>query len=676
MSAVAQMPGFVIRPPTGGVSYPELPQSWPPPDDYPIVVDNHGVVISRLGDSTWNLTPWAGTRRTINFGDGRIKARGFRLDKGNARLLRLITAYWLMGPNAVEKVATLEMRFSLLKPIFALCSEKRILASNLSRFPLVIEELTGRMNKSLGNYAIALLHELQLAEDVLGFVVLDASALKLFASKVPRRESIQTAYIPPRIWTYQVRRLKECLDDFLEHRSQVEKCYQFCLKAYATNAGGSLTNAILHSLPQASQPFHPDNVDKARKPGQKFYGQFRKTAERFGIEALLDRWVNTSDQAGIKALSSYLTLVSGAGLAYAMNFSLMRIDEGAQIRLNCLTVDKDPSGQDVHLLCGPTSKTTSDTSARWIVSPSTSVAIEAMTAVCQMRTTAIKADPRFKRSSFDVENPYLLIRAAEPWTSTRPASVRKRPQGYGTFIKQYPKLFDPAQLVMSKMDVEIARQMTAGLKAKTFSVGKKWPLAWHQLRRTGAVNMLSSGLVSDASLQYQLKHLSRAMSHYYAQNYFKLKRNLDPETKGYYIREMFSAVAREFAALHSDSMVSPYGEKRKQQILSMVSETDHDSLVRHARSGRISYRGTFLGGCALPGDPCPLGGISNISGCMGFGGKKPCEWALVDREKKPLILALQSVHHQQLKAATPGTQMHESIAAQIESAERALHVIG
>lgn len=187
--------------------------------------------------------------------------------------------------------------------------------------------------------------------------------------------------------------------------------------------------------------------------------------------------------------------------------------------------------------------------------------------------------------------------------------------------------------------------------------------------------MLASGLVSEASLQYQLKHASRAMSQYYGKNYYRLKEPLNDEARGYYLREMYQAMVREFKSLQSDQYVSPHGEKRKDQILQEISEKDHKQLIKAAKAGRISYRQTFLGGCANSGPPCPLGGISNISSCMGFGEEKPCKSALLDKEKLPNIEKLKEVISSQIVEAEVGSPMHESLKAQLESAERAINVI-
>lgn len=297
-----------------------------------------------------------------------------------------------------------------------------------------------------------------------------------------------------------------------------------------------------------------------------------------------------------------------------------------------------------------------------------------------MRLKAAKENPFITLSKEDVENPLLQSLPHEPWSARCPKThdnkKYKKIRSYGDIAKNmWPKLFDDKELTITEADLEMANRMTFGLDPEKFAVGKVWPLAWHQLRRTGAVNMLASGLVTEASLQYQLKHASRAMSQYYGKNYYRLKEPLNDEARAYYLREMYQSMVREFKALQSDQYVSPHGERRKQQILSEISEKDHEQLLKAAKAGLVSYRQTFLGGCANSGPPCPLGGISNISSCMGFSSNKPCASALLDKDKLPIIKQLKNVITIQISDAAPDSPLYESLRAQLESAERAIHVI-
>lgn len=650
-----------------------VPPSWPPPDDYPIVVDAQGDIVSRYSDPAWNLSPWAGRTLRIAFGDD-DQSRGAKLSPGNANLLRMLSAWWLYGPNAVRSAQTLAAKHTIFKPIFVVCSEEGILASELFKYPRVVDKVSGRLSRSEARKVFAQLHDLYSAREALGFVILDQAALKQLSSLLPEHQAEQTAYIPPRIWSYQVLRLRQCLDDYLSHREQVEACYRFCLEAYKVNACGGSPYSLTK---QIYKPFEPTISPGTERGGRRFHGAFRLTAARFGVDELLERWIERGDVFGIRILARYLSLVSYVGLAYLLNFSLMRVDEGARLRASCLEVERDVLGDDIYVLSGVTTKTIVDEDARWIVSPSAEIAVEAMASVAQLRLEAKRLRPDYEVDKEDEKNPPLLSRIYEPWKPGGKTIKRERivARPYSDLIDYEKKLFDPEQLRITHTDLKLARQMNLDLDLEKYAVGKIWPLSWHQLRRTGACNMLATGLVTEGALQYQLKHGSRAMSRYYGQNHYKLKTSLDDDARGYYLREMYQAVVRDFAALHGDDHLSPHGEKRKSQIVDVISEKDHKSLLRSAEQGKISYRETFLGGCAKPGLACPLGGITNITGCLGYGEDIACAWVLVDKAKRTGIAKLRSIFLAQLNEAAEGSPIKASLLAQLESAERALHVI-
>ena len=232
MIVLEALPGLQVDSPLvapGAVNF--QPPSWPPPDDFPVIIDADGSVVSCYGDHTWNLAPWAGKPLSIAFGDS-TSSRGASVSAENGALFRQIAAWWLYGPNAVMSATSLASRHTSLKPLFVACSEAGILASNLSRFPRVIDVVASRFVKANANRTFGLLHILHEARDELGFELLDATGLKQLSARLPERESVQTPYIPPRIWTYQVLRLRECLDDYLTHRDKVEACFRFCMQAY------------------------------------------------------------------------------------------------------------------------------------------------------------------------------------------------------------------------------------------------------------------------------------------------------------------------------------------------------------------------------------------------------------------------------------------------------------
>lgn len=671
MTRKLSLPGLQIDSPLvtpGSVNY--RPPTWPPPPDFPVVIDAEGVIDCVYGDAVWNLARWEGKTCSVPFGDG--GGKGARVSSENAELLRQIAGWWLWGPTPVQSAVTLKARVAQIRPVAAVCSEQNILISELSRFPNVIDAVAARARSSDGPLMIGLLHRLLAHCEALGFVILDGDGIRRLAGKLPNHNRVQTPYIPPRIWTYQLNQLRNFLDDYLSYKDHVSACFAFCLEAYRDNAG-SLKALFDGQLDRYSRPFGNVPSATSRAAGLRHYGPFRDTAQRFGVDGLFKRWVKDDSIAGFTEL---LNMVREAGMAYILNFSLMRVDEGGQLRAGCYTVENDTLNQDVHLLSSTTSKTLRDSDARWICSPSVSVAIEAMTHVARLRLSAAQHNPHRHLSALDHANPRLWSHGEEPWSKgTGSKGVRGRVPEYARVISRRSKIFDLEQLRITQDDLDVARAMTFGLNTDKFAVGKVWPFAWHQLRRTGVCNMLASGMVSESSLRYQLKHLSVVMTRYYGQNYFRLKADLNDEAHGFFLREMYEAVSRGFAELTGDKYVSPHGQKRKDQILRPVSERDHKDLAQAAKSGKVTYRETLLGACTQA--TCIYGGITNIAACMGTAGgsKKPCEHLIINKDRRSILVKLIADFDSQIGQDPSDSPMRQSLVGNLNAAKEAINVI-
>lgn len=653
------------------------PPSWPPPRDWIVSVDLDGKAISRWGDSTWDLSQLAGTSFLLNFGDGDFGIAP-RIDPENADLLRLAITWRLWGPRPARTTKSLRDLYQNIRPIFVLCSREGILASQLMRFPRVLEQVSSALAPGKYDTTIAQLHRIYDARDNIGFTLVDPIGLERLASMRPDHDKVQTAYIPPRIWTYQIKRLRECIDDFLAHARQIEDCFNFCVDAYAHNAG-SLRAAVTSRLGTNRLPFvSRPNGGSGVRTGYQLHGAFHITAERYGIKQLLERWTNCP-AAGpeLKHLTMYLTMVQYVGLAYIANFTLQRVGEAMSLRTDCLQYEDDEKLGRVPIICGETTKTEQDSDARWPTSPSIQVAVHAMTVVAKLRMRCAAADPNVAPSADDQGNPYLFDRAFEPWAScggyvTR-YTIRKKPAPYGKLVKEYPKLFDDEQMRITEADLKIARMLTPNLPQSEFAVGRIWRLAYHQLRRTSAVNMFASGMLSDSSMQFLMKHSTRLMPLYYGRGYTKLHLNEDAE--GLVIATMYEVMAQSILGAMGDRFVSPRSGDAKQEMMqNLISERDAKELSKAARRGEIFFRETRLGACTTRGN-CSYGGIESIARCAGGDGNKPCADALYDRAKAPGIAKELTRLDQELSAVPVGSPRHKALLAERNGLENFLNVV-
>jgi len=610
------------------------PPSWPPPKDWVCIEDKEGNPVTRYGDPVWNLTPWVGKTTTFNFGDGpKRNANSAVIDPDNAEILRQLVTWRAWGPRAAPGVATLIQYAIQFRQIIRICSDNKVLASDLWRYPAVIEQLAQTLPSSAYNIIVAELERLRDVRDFLGFQLLDAAGVQYLKAAQPDHQKEQTAYIPPRIWNYVVKRVAECTQDYLAHQAQIEGCFAFCVNAYIQNDAVEYRERTGKTT---ANPFHnpPPDYTGVRSV-ITYFGPFAETAQRFGIKELLERWGNGIQD--IRAFTSYLQIVRCAALADIAAYTLMRIEEVSSIRWNCLTSHDDPVFGRISLIQAETTKTDPDDQGLWITSPSVEPAIKTIQSIAKMR---LSSAGQWSENS----NPALITAALEPWktgmASKIQAGVTPHISSLGELIRKYPKLFDLAELTITGDDLKIAKAVSPSLNVEQFQVGKPWPLAWHQFRRTGAVNMFASGAISDSSIQLQMKHLTRWQPLYYGRGNTAL--HLNDSARVLLVNAQYEAMGRHLAEVHTDRFVSPYGDDHKAKLLApanggepvnLISDGDAQHYEKAARKHQMNFRATPLGGCMKNGQ-CDGDCVSSVGDCAGGDGKAPCINVLFDRSRE------------------------------------------
>jgi hypothetical protein len=651
------------------------PDTWPPRPDWPITIDAQGKVVSRYADSIWRLDPWSKVAMMLNFGDA-SPPRGKPISPENAAVLRQIAAFWIWGPEPVRNAGSLRHRFNTLRLLFIHCSARGVLVTELDRFPNVIQEYAPKISTGQREAIVYRLHEIYKHRALLGFSILGREAIAHLNALVPKHEEKQTPYIPPRIWTYQIGRLRECLEDFSAHYGHLDKFYGFCLDTYVRLCG-SLENSLSIDNKNFDRPI------RRRKPNRPVNNEisghrFGEIAKKFGVDQLLVRWLskpNLMDQRlNIRDLTSYLILVRRVAIAYILNFSLMRISEAHSLRTNCLEIEHDPDFGDIYILVGETTKTLQDNDARWPTSPSVKLAVDVLISIARLQLACNSKHPHLQPSLDELENPHLVQRFLEPWTkhSVRYIDLQLKVQNYSVLVDSNPKLFDPEQIRINKEDFNLARLLTPSLDTEKFAIGKKWVFAWHQLRRTGTVNMQASGLVSDTTVQYLLKHSTTAMSLYYGQGYSRLR--LNSEVRNMYVTAMYDALSNQLAALTTDRFVSPHGGKRKEQLVELIQKTEAEKLNVLSKSGAITCKEILLGYC-MNRSPCPYGGIDSIAHCGGGVGTSACSDVMYDKHKFNKVIAIRDLLKERLEEVVDGP-LRNSLLAQLHSAENYISTIG
>ncbi len=609
------------------------PPSWPPPKDWVCVEDKDGNPVSTYGDRSWNMTPWVGKTTNFDFGDGpKLHAASPVIDPPNAEILRQLVTYRCWGPRAAPAVQTLIGYAKIYRRIIQICSKNQILASDLSRYPAVIDQVAQKLPPSTYNVIVADLERLRDARDFLGFELLDAAGIQRLKAAQPDHQPEQTEYIPPRLWNYVVNRVAACTQDYLAHQAQIEDCFAFCVNAYAQNDAVAYRakTGKAHANPFQKPP--PRNT--GLRTGVSYLGSFADTAQRFGIKALLERWVGGI--TSVQAFTTYLRVVQYASLTDIAAFTLMRIEEATSVRWNCWMWENDPVFGRISLIQAETTKTDPDDRGLWITSPSVESSVKIIQSIAKMRLSSVG-------QWAEESNPALMTAALEPWgcgrSSAKQAGVKPSHLGLGEVVRSFPKLFDRAELTITADDLKIAKAVCPSLNAERFQVGKPWPLAWHQFRRTGAVNMFASGVISDSSMQLQMKHLTRWQPLYYGRGNTAL--HLNDSARVLLVNAQYEAMGRHLAEVHTDRFVSPYGEDHKAKLLApanggepvnLISEGDAQHYEKAARKHQMNFRATVLGGCMKNGQ-CDGDCVSSVGDCAGGDGEAPCINVLFDRSR-------------------------------------------
>lgn len=135
-------------------------------------------------------------------------------------------------------------------------------------------------------------------------------------------------------------------------------------------------------------------------------------------------------------------------------------------------------------------------------------------------------------------------------------------------------------------------------------VGKRWPLAFHQLRRSLAVYAHRSGMVSLPALKAQLQHITQEMSAYYADGFSRAvnlvfdKKHFSHEWQAAKAESSYFAYA--FGVLFSDEDLLGQGAQRMANTVELRSRQD---TLRLFEENKLAYRETPLGGCVST-EPC------------------------------------------------------------------------
>lgn len=629
--------------------------NFPPPYDWVMSVDEDGGDLSRFGDDFWDYRAF---ERSATFNFKRIQ-----VSDSNVQFIKQAMFLVLYHPRLFPgQIRSCSYCFQCLVKIAKACDEHKILITDLPRHPLVHQYVAESLQGSRYKIFINFLHKLRLYGEVLNFEIADKRTLAYFVSQQRNWEPIQTPYIPPRIWSYQINRLNECLDDFLKHQAAIEAAFSWISKAYKHNL------AAIPDFDNFQSPFFQRQLYKGRRI--LFNGGFNKFLAEYQLLELFEKWMGSEGTRSVAQFASYLNMVRDASLLYVMNFSLQRLSEVQSLRSDCFLIECDARLGEIALIVGETTKTDSDDDARWVVPKTVKKAVGVAATIAELRMRHCKEDA--SQSGAVKTSIPLSLAATEPWAFSSKNQYRNAKGEavthlrFGPFIDSHPHVLNPQSITVSESDWKIAVSMTPNLGRKNgFGISMPWPFAAHQLRRTTNVNMFSSTMVSDNSLQWAMKHLSRHMTLYYGRNHTNLRLNSDAETA--VIIESYSVIYRQLVDIVTDSMeyIRPHlRELIPSDIINLVHAREERQLMSLIKQGSVGCRRTLLGYCMKAGS-CEYGGIESVSQCATGNGGGVCADAIFERKNVAKLKRLQTTHEKQMELLAPSTPRYKALKQEI-----------
>ncbi|WP_044528912.1 hypothetical protein, partial [Herbaspirillum sp. B65] len=338
-------------------------------------------------------------------------------------------------------------------------------------------------------------------------------------------------------------------------------------------------------------------------------------------EFKLTEYFEKKDVRFLHDVATLLWRMQMACLMTILCYSGMRIGEGIALECDCLRI----SGLDeTHIfeIYGTTTKFNNGKPyhVRWITSTEGARAIAIAKEIASW-TWKYLPDSLKRRAQ---KPPLFLSVAHIPFCKTvgkLAPTVKPRITSVGG--SRVPEFISGANLIISKDDLnelEFIDPHRAWRDDERFQVGKRWPFSSHQLRRSLALFASASGLVSFSSLRRQLKHITVAMTHYYARG-------------ATYAVDLVANFRTHFASLYQESQIEsqylsytlhvvhseealhgPHGlfvqSNRKRGLL-----FDREKTLAMFKKGEMTFKETPLGGCAETG-VCTKRAMRSVVACL------------------------------------------------------------
>jgi integrase len=622
------------------------PLEYPPKDDFVMSIDADESVISFYGNDTWDF---------ISFGSPKLMPFE-EYDFENKKLFKQMMFYIIYSHLFPGKYNSLRGWFQSLQPIFRKCTELKIKASDLSRYPKVIEEiarLKASISPSTFTDDVYYFDQLFKLRSEIGFTLLNDNSISLYKTFDPEYEAGQTPYIPSQIWTKFIQHLDIVFDDFEANQDKLESLYDYLVSTTITN--------------QINGFKHPSPFDNNRCADKIKYGRtFEDYLNDHGLFDLFEKYAGRRGGTVGFETSQFNYVINNTMVScylYILFYSLMRKKEALSLRTDCLKTEIDERLGNFYLLAGETTKTDPDSDDRWVINKRVARAVTIAKTLIDWKLRHI--DP-------PEQTPFLFQRV-DAWTKAVRSNKVRDFDKCDHLIEHGYKFFNKNQFVITQQDYDEALALTPKLARQDwFKVGNIWQFSFHQFRRTLAVHF-ALNKISPSSTQLQMKHSTREQQFHYQNNAGKLRLNHLAEQE--VVNEYYAEMARNIASVvHGDAILPHKQSPVKQDVVCFVEEGEMKKLLKAQKNGAVGYRKNLLGGCMKQGT-CEYGGFDSITHCAGGTGGNMCSDLIIDGSREQEFEDDKAYYEEQMDEVLEDSPRYGAFKAEVRGYEKVLDVI-
>ena len=535
------------------------------PADTVVSRDAENAPASRYGDASWDFSSMStdGTKAlTLHFhpivgaSDAGLAARIREQHKA------LIWLY--IDAGKVRAPGSLQMANYALAAWCKSATERGVDLFTLLTTPVWVAEDAASMNTTYVNATRGLVTTLWRHREALGVdadVRLQSIKQTLSDTAKDRPETRQTPLIPARVYC-------AILGGLIERMGLIERELDTLLDAYRRSVAASR-----------------DAPAGASKMQRK---TFRAKALADVVEAMKALGYDpTSSESLDKFIVGCLLDHQAALMFTVVAFSGMRRSEVSILPLERCLSDFEHLGATHYELHGFTHKLNNGQKAptSWITSHQGARAVRLAERIARAILAETCVAPKAGQQA-------LLFPSTED--PCRSKASRTFDTGLARLRENVCPLVEPSDI--EELDrLELARDW----QRDDIEVGERWPLAFHQLRRSLAVYAHRSGMVTLPALKAQLQHITQEMTSYYADG-FSRARNLVFD-KNHFSHEWNAAKAESsyfgytLGLLFSDEDF--LGGVTEQRMSGVVESRSREDTLRLFEQNKLAYRETVLGGC-------------------------------------------------------------------------------